>query len=184
MSKRKNFKDLFGGDDSDEENEQTEFSATSTIRKEQNHSKNAHNNDKYSVQALPDVNKKSVQRNKYRNTECIEKQHNSQEEEIQITTLNQIKKKVKTQHENNKFQSIFDDTSTDKTEDINDKNSLSHTKHQNDNGKEKVKLKKTEIGGLVVKLLTPAYVEKRFDSRDTFKMLARNISHALYDKGK
>ncbi|KYB27113.1 ATP-dependent DNA helicase Q5 [Tribolium castaneum] len=46
----------------------------------------------------------------------------------------------------------------------------------------KNKLKKTEIGNLVVKLLTPAYVEKRFESRDTFKSTARNISHALIDK--
>ncbi|RZC41598.1 ATP-dependent DNA helicase Q5 [Asbolus verrucosus] len=44
------------------------------------------------------------------------------------------------------------------------------------------KLKKTEIGNLVVKLLTPAYVERRFESRDTFKSTARNISHALIDK--
>ncbi|XP_044260563.1 ATP-dependent DNA helicase Q5 [Tribolium madens] len=46
----------------------------------------------------------------------------------------------------------------------------------------KNKLKKTEIGNLVVKLLTPAYVERRFESRDTFKSTARNISHALIDK--
>lgn len=45
------------------------------------------------------------------------------------------------------------------------------------------KLKKSEIGTLVVKLLTPAYAERRFDSRDTFKTTARNISHALLDKG-
>lgn len=46
------------------------------------------------------------------------------------------------------------------------------------------KLKKTEIGLLVVKLLTPAYAQKRFDSKDTFKSTARNISHALLYKGK
>ncbi|KAF5287641.1 hypothetical protein FQA39_LY15844 [Lamprigera yunnana] len=44
------------------------------------------------------------------------------------------------------------------------------------------KMKKSEIGLLVVKLLTPAYAEKRFDSRDTFKTTARNISHALLYK--
>lgn len=47
----------------------------------------------------------------------------------------------------------------------------------------KCKLGKVKIGSLVVKLLTPAYVEKRFDSKDTFKILARNISHSLHDKG-
>ncbi|KAK5638551.1 hypothetical protein RI129_012846 [Pyrocoelia pectoralis] len=44
------------------------------------------------------------------------------------------------------------------------------------------KMKKTEVGLLVVKLLTPAYAERRFDSRDTFKTTARNISHALLHK--
>lgn len=48
----------------------------------------------------------------------------------------------------------------------------------------KSKLKKTEIGLLVVKLLTPAYVDKRFESRDIFKTMARKISHWLADKGK
>lgn len=49
--------------------------------------------------------------------------------------------------------------------------------------KRRPKLKKSEIGTLVVKLLTPAYAERRFDSRDTFKSMARTISHALLDKG-
>lgn len=49
--------------------------------------------------------------------------------------------------------------------------------------KKRTKLKKSEIGTLVVKLLTPAYAERRFDSRDTFKSTARSISHALLDKG-
>nr|CAI5823615.1 unnamed protein product [Callosobruchus analis] len=44
------------------------------------------------------------------------------------------------------------------------------------------KLKKTEVGGLVVELLSPAYAERRFESRDTFKSMARTISHALADK--
>ncbi|CAH1981247.1 unnamed protein product [Acanthoscelides obtectus] len=46
----------------------------------------------------------------------------------------------------------------------------------------KHKLKKTEVGGLVVELLSPAYAERRFESRDTFKTMARTISHALADK--
>lgn len=50
--------------------------------------------------------------------------------------------------------------------------------------KEKPKLRKTEIGLLVVKLLTPAYVDKRFESRDIFKSMARKISHFLANKGK
>lgn len=45
------------------------------------------------------------------------------------------------------------------------------------------RLGKTEIGLLVVKLLTPAYADRRFDSRDTFKSMARTISHSLLDKG-
>ncbi|KAJ8966671.1 hypothetical protein NQ314_003378 [Rhamnusium bicolor] len=53
---------------------------------------------------------------------------------------------------------------------------------QNGESSKKQRLKKTEVGGLVVKLLTPAYVERRFESRDLFKSLARTISHALADK--
>lgn len=56
-------------------------------------------------------------------------------------------------------------------------------KHSVENRK-KQKLGKAEVGGLVVKLLMPAYIEKRFQSRDAFKTLARNISHALANKGK
>lgn len=52
-----------------------------------------------------------------------------------------------------------------------------------ENKNKRPRLKKSEIGTLVVKLLTPAYAERRFDSRDTFKSMARTISHALLDKG-
>lgn len=48
----------------------------------------------------------------------------------------------------------------------------------------KNKLGKVKIGSLVVKLLAPAYAENRFDSKETFKSLARNITHFLHDKGK
>ncbi|XP_066149056.1 ATP-dependent DNA helicase Q5-like isoform X2 [Euwallacea fornicatus] len=48
--------------------------------------------------------------------------------------------------------------------------------------KSKGKLRKTEIGLLVVKLMTPAYVDKRFESREIFKTMARKISHWLVDK--
>lgn len=51
-----------------------------------------------------------------------------------------------------------------------------------ENKKVKPKLKKTETGLLVVKLLTPAYANKRFESRDIFKSTARKISHSLVDK--
>ncbi|XP_023019664.2 recQ5 helicase [Leptinotarsa decemlineata] len=53
---------------------------------------------------------------------------------------------------------------------------------QNGESSKKQRLKKTEVGGLVVKLLTPAYADRRFESRDLFKSLARSISHALADK--
>lgn len=59
----------------------------------------------------------------------------------------------------------------------------SSKKEEVSNKKQRPKLKKSEIGTLVVKLLTPAYAERRFDSRDTFKSTARSISHALLDKG-
>ncbi|KAL1502580.1 hypothetical protein ABEB36_007704 [Hypothenemus hampei] len=46
----------------------------------------------------------------------------------------------------------------------------------------KPKLKKKEVGLLVVKLLTPAYIDKRFESREIFKAMARKISHHLANK--
>ena len=58
-----------------------------------------------------------------------------------------------------------------------------HEKEKSRHSHAKPKMKKTEIGLLVVKLLTPAYANKRFDSRETFKTLARTISHSLLDKG-
>lgn len=106
-----------------------------------------------------------------------------------------------TMNKNKDLRSLFgDDSDTDdkdlkgkkrKVED--DKGSEKKRRRHNEenNGEKKVadskkpkRLKKTEIGGLVVKLLTPAYVERRFESRDVFKSTARNISHALVDKGK
>lgn len=45
-------------------------------------------------------------------------------------------------------------------------------------------MNKNEVGKYVVKLLTPAYTERRFESRDLFKKVARNISHNLVEKGK
>lgn len=65
---------------------------------------------------------------------------------------------------------------------INDEKS-SEQNGESSNKTKRSKLKKTEIGNLVVKLLTPAYAERRFESRDTFKNTARNICHALIDKG-
>lgn len=59
-----------------------------------------------------------------------------------------------------------------------------HKRVKNGESRPKPKMKKTEIGNLVVKLLTPAYSERRFDSRETFKKTARTISHLLLYKGK
>lgn len=81
--------------------------------------------------------------------------------------------------------STTDDVCSDKKQCTNETNgassSLDVTKREEN--KRRAKLKKSEIGTLVVKLLTPAYAERRFDSRDTFKSMARSISHALLDKG-
>lgn len=48
----------------------------------------------------------------------------------------------------------------------------------------KQKLSKSHVGNLVVKLLTPAYGEKRFESKETFKLMARNISHRMIDSSE
>ncbi|KAK9892540.1 hypothetical protein WA026_020523 [Henosepilachna vigintioctopunctata] len=70
-----------------------------------------------------------------------------------------------------------DDVEAEKDLDI-----VKNTKSTHGRSKVKVKLNKTEIGEYVVKLLTPAYAERRFQSRDLFKKLARNISHNLVNK--
>lgn len=163
MAKHKDFTSLFGGDDSDEENLQSEFSSGS-------------GKDKL----------KSVSENKYKEREKNDKSSNDKHiKRLKSSTDDQNKKKVKTDHENDNkidqktteivIESAENNHKVGKPPDIKEKH--------NGAGKTKVRLKKTEIGGLVVKLLTPAYVDKRFESRETFKTLARNISHALFDKG-
>lgn len=85
-----------------------------------------------------------------------------------------------------KIDSKTDDVCSDKKQCTNETNGASGSvdvAKREENNKRRVKLKKSEIGTLVVKLLTPAYAERRFDSRDTFKSMARSISHALLDKG-
>lgn len=42
---------------------------------------------------------------------------------------------------------------------------------------------KQKIGQLVVHLLMPAYSQKKFESKDVFKSVARKISHTILDKG-
>lgn len=103
----------------------------------------------------------------------------------------------KRDHKHSKRKSEKRISSNNKTEEVSDKKQCTNETKASENGasssvktqetsnnKKRPKLKKTEIGTLVVKLLTPAYAKKRFDSRDTFKSTARSISHALLDKGK
>lgn len=80
---------------------------------------------------------------------------------------------------NDRFEEIIRRT---KPKEVNKPHNISASLHNTHDNRKKPKLKKVEIGGLVVKLLTPAYAERRFESRDIFKTLARNISHALADK--
>ncbi|GLV44894.1 RecQ5 helicase [Carabus blaptoides fortunei] len=42
---------------------------------------------------------------------------------------------------------------------------------------------KQEIGQLVVHLLMPAYAQKKFESKEVFKAVARKISHSILNKG-
>lgn len=108
-------------------------------------------------------------------------------EEKHYTDHRHAKKKID-RHENHrkrKFESEEVEQSTN-GEKVND--GITATKEnkpeQLERPAKKPRLKKSEIGTLVVKLLTPAYAEKRFDSRDTFKSMARSISHALLGKGE
>lgn len=178
---KKHFKDLFGCD-SDEENIQTKSSSTSDIKKDNlPESYNDKNKTKHEYRNQIDISKYRLQNNHYRNNNAepskldngkrLNSAYESDKKRIKKQHIQEIDKKI---HE-----TITNSIKGYKL------SSLTETKcSQNNDVKQKEIFKKTEIGKLVVKLLTPAYIEKRFESRDTFKMLARNISHALYDKGE
>lgn len=171
MSKQKDFKTLFGCDDSDEENIQDKFSNTGGVGIKRN---------------VTETDDNSKQKHKSRlenNTTASQKLEQLEGKRVR-SSAPEHKKRLKTEYieekDKKRTQEVINSIKYD-SETIRSSNVKAR---QSEDSKEKVKLKKTEIGGLVVKLLTPAYIEKRFESRDTFKMLARNISHALHDKGK
>lgn len=96
------------------------------------------------------------------------------EESVSVSSSKKSKKETK-----------IDDTASN-VETIENANGHQNTKQEKniDSKQTKAHLNKTEIGLLVVKLLTPAYAERRFDSKDTFKITARSISHSLLNKGE
>lgn len=177
MSKQKDFKNLFGCDDSDEENMQLQLSNASVIENKKNISGSDDKSKHKQSKTISENSKHTTKKVEQLEGKRLKSFVNEQNKKIKTEYMGEEKKKRI--HEINPISNpIAYDSDMSKTI------RSSHIKFgQDGDGKEKVKLKKTEIGGLVVKLLTPAYVEKRFESRETFKMLARNISHALHDKG-
>lgn len=177
MSKQKDFRDLFGCDDSDEENLQTK-SSSSVIEKNKKliEIKNDQSNTRHGLRDKTDISKHIHYKNGIEPSKLDNGKRVNNAYELD-------NKRIKKQHVQ-EFDKRIHESITNSIKDHKINNPAETDSSQNLKVKQKVTLKKTEVGGLVVKLLTPAYVEKRFDSRDTFKKLARNISHALYDKGK
>ncbi|XP_076256872.1 ATP-dependent DNA helicase Q5-like isoform X2 [Rhynchophorus ferrugineus] len=127
------------------------------------------------------VNNDKVNRDIDHNIEQLSKKLNENQTNTKIDNpvhnLHEEKKKK------NELVSNSNEIIKDKFKEQNgEKSSNSEKLIKTDSKRNKPKLKKTEIGLLVVKLLTPAYVDKRFESRDIFKSLARKISHSLADK--
>lgn len=182
MSKHKDFKNLFGCDDSDEENSKDLSSSVDStnglLEAADNYNEDVHMKSKQSLKhSAENLTKEKQNRNKSINEKDL---FSESEDRLQGKRTNNEdylkKKRLKIEHDSKRINKKLEEESKSRT------SSVQHD--TNGAAKKKVRLKKTEIGGLVVKLLTPAYVERRFDSKDTFKTLARNISHALYDKGK
>lgn len=195
MSKHKDFEKLFGCDNSDEENLQTEFPASKVTEQMKNVSENAHHYDrkqlKHTFKDTYELMKPKEKQNKVNinNTKTPissnDRLENFEGKRLKSISEEHNKKRIKSRHGEDKYEQKSNEVVLDSTETSNKISRPSNIiQRQNGDDDKKEKLKKIEIGKLVVKLLTPAYVEKRFESRDTFKTLARNISHALYDKGK
>lgn len=110
--------------------------------------------------------------------EVEKKRKSTANEPLSATSTKKPKKETKTNEENG--------ASSNNVQTIEKANGHQSTKQEKngDSKQTKAHLNKTEIGLLVVKLLTPAYADRRFDSKDTFKVTARSISHSLLNKGK
>lgn len=174
MSNQKYFRDLFGCDDSDEENVDAKLSTSYDKSKTKHGFRNKIDISKYKVENIH--HKNNTKTRKLENGKRLNGAYEMDKKRIKKEHFQEFDKKTQ--------ESITDTCITDSVKGSKVSSPTETKCILNVDIEKKVSLKKTEIGGLVVKLLTPAYNERRFESRDTFKMLARNISHALYDKGE
>lgn len=189
---RRDFNYLFGADESDEENVQEH---DNLMEKDSQYLEPLEEQNKHSIDGRrksenssrdSDIDKKcdsEVPENTHRK-KTEEEQHHEKKRSCSLEDILKKRKKMKQDEESQ----IIDLNKTNNTPLEHEKIrksivNLEQDKHIAENNK-KQKLGKAEVGGLVVKLLMPAYAEKRFQSRDAFKTLARNISHALVNKGK
>ncbi|CAG9857688.1 unnamed protein product [Phyllotreta striolata] len=152
--KQRNFKSLFG-EDSDDEGGSKSSNSKDVYSSKEKHA-NRHNRDKRSLSR-----ERSEDKKRRKEEDCKEEERSSPQQHPSPSSKDHHKRQKATDVNVMKYSSRPDGDSR---------------------ARKRLKLKKSEVGGLVVKLLTPAYAEKRFESRETFKILARNISHALADK--
>ncbi|KAG5899565.1 hypothetical protein JTB14_022896 [Gonioctena quinquepunctata] len=208
-SGRKDLKSLFGDDDSEEENlfstknsrldgsDNGESMSSSKEKHKSRHSRNAKHSDKHRDREEEKKRRKSTDREddkKRIKDENSPRRYSTDNFDIQASAdekYNELFNRETVEDEGN----LIDLDTSCSNEDTfykenksemrsNDPMMLPEIKPYKPNGEgsKKQRLKKTEVGGLVVKLLTPAYADRRFESRELFKSLARSISHSLADK--
>lgn len=152
---------LFGDDfESEEEKTPTENNTTSEVTE----NRDDENPNKQNEKDLPKTDNNRDYKHAKKKSETIE--NDSRKRKLETDNLEESKGSTNDVVRNN-----------------NGSNRLENLPVQIEKRAKRPRLRKSEIGTLVVKLLTPAYAQKRFDSRDTFKSMARTISHALLDKG-
>lgn len=114
--------------------------------------------------------------------------HKSQSQELKERKINASEKsseKHKLSNSNNKSQQKSSRHISKKKPDKPVTNTMENLEKNTAQVKpeEKPVKNKQEIGQLVVHLLMPAYAQKKFESKDVFKAVARKISHSILNKG-
>lgn len=181
--KRKDLQDLFG-EDSDAEDVKKSDSKNKLKEKSSSHhksnSKHSHSRDKRKCSSEKRTERDTKKR---KSNKCDDDKVKRQKiEEHEIERVKDVDEKMDLINDINIIETKI--TENQNVNDLKEKIQTSEMESTKINKLDKKeKLKKTKIGLLVVKLLTPAYADKRFESRDIFKNIARNISHALIDKG-
>lgn len=184
--KMKDLHDLFG-EDSDVEMKKSERKSREKNSGLHKSSKHLHSRDKRK-QSAERKSEKEMKKRKGRHEESNAKRSKTDRDSNKLENESEsmkesVQEKADLMNDLKISETLSDNQSTTVIDEVKEEMQLNESEQKNNKLDKKEKQKKTKIGLLVVKLLTPAYAEKRFESRETFKNVARNISHALIDKG-